>query len=592
MPDYISRPVAKNTEPHPALAAIANVLSVIAKQEWEIVEPCAEALLWALNRGDSYILIPRNRLPVLRTCRMLVGKAGDYAPFILIEQHLFMGRIWQLEQDVVHSICRLACVSVEQFSPKVREDLQNWFPEAEAKQQRFAAALALVQHFVLINGGPGTGKTTTVAKILALILKHVWQAPYPPKIALVAPTGKAATNMAAALHNALFKLHLPANIRKSLSQLTGQTVHRLLQLRPPLLNSEFNAENTLEIDILVVDESSMLDLSLFRTLLQALKTNVRLILLGDSNQLPAVGVGNVLAELSQTTMLTPAITKQLSFLLPDQPLPPSQSDAGIAAHVATLTHSYRFDPSKGIGALATACIKGDGMMALSVMESFEQLYWLQPNQSTLFQRLYHLQQAWWQAVAANDVQAVFNHLTDVMVLGVRRVDVKTFNKQYRRYLSGQLHIVTDTWFAGMPILITQNDYDIGVYNGDIGVILPDTDDKQHLLAYFNVGQCIRTIALSRLPQYEPAFAITVHKSQGSEYNNVWLLAPQSPATEDDVLFNRVLMYTALTRARQYFAFCGSAQQMTQAIKNNDQRRSGLRIALNQLMKQQSQMTLF
>lgn len=583
---------ATKNEEHPTLAAIAKVLSKVAQHEWEIVQPWAEALLIALIRGDSYIIIPRDRLSELRECRVLVGNTGMYSPFILNQQQLFFGRMWQLEQDVATDIYKLSTAAAKFFNESVAEDLKNWFPDQNGNEQRFAAALALVQHFVVINGGPGTGKTTTVAKILALLLKHVWQAPYPPQIALIAPTGKAATHMANALQRALTNLELSPEIFQVLSQLSGQTVHRLLQLRPPLLSGPFNADNPLPVDILIVDESSMLDLSLFRVLLESLKPKVRLILLGDANQLPAVGAGNVLAELSVPTALTPAITKQLNYLLPNFSMPPSHDEVGIAAHIATLTHSYRFDPTKGIGALATACINGDDSLALTAIESFPQLHLQQYSFLDLCEKIYLLQLAWWQAVTTNNIQAVFSHLTDIIVLSVRRADAKEFNRLYCRYLGHQLQLDTESWFMGMPILITQNDYNIGLYNGDIGVILPDADNHQFLLAYFADGQSYRKVALSRLPQHEPAFAITVHKSQGSEYEQVWLLAPQSEASVDDPLFNRALMYTALTRARNQFTFCGTARQLTQAIKNNERRRSGLRSALKKLFQQQSQLSLF
>lgn len=579
---------SESTHPHhPALAAIAKVLSTVAPAEWEIVQPWAEALLSALNRGDSYIIVPRDHLAELRCCGTLVGNIYSYSPFILNQQQLFFGRMWQLEQDVATCISKLCAPSTHSLDKSVAEDLQKWFPDQHASEQRFAAALALLQPFVLINGGPGTGKTTTVAKILALLLKHVWQAPYPPQIALIAPTGKAATHMASALHHAIQQLDLSEDILKSLSQLSGQTVHRLLQLHPPLLTGPFNPTNPLPVDILVVDESSMLDLSLFRALLRSLKPNIRLILLGDANQLPAVGLGNVLADLSVSTILTPALSQQLQQILPQQSLPPYQPDAGIAAHVATLTHSYRFDPKKGIGSLASACISGDDNAAVQAIESFQQLKRQQVSLAELCEIWYQLQHSWWKAVKEHDVETIFSHLTDIILLAVRKADANTFNQLYRQYLARQWQVDTENGFAGLPILITQNDYDIGLYNGDIGVMLPDLDDAQHLLAYFAHGHTFRKIALSRLPQHEPAFAITVHKSQGSEYDQVWLLAPQSEASSDDPLFNRALMYTALTRARQHFTFCGSITQLTQAIKNSDHRRSGLRTALNQLMQSPS-----
>ncbi|PIT14184.1 exodeoxyribonuclease V subunit alpha [Snodgrassella alvi] len=579
---------------HPALQAMTQVLGLAAHTEWAVMQPWADALLWAFNRGDSHIVVPREHLAAIRNCRVLVGAAGAYTPFILQNNHLFLGRMWQLEQDIAESLWQLADIAPARINEAaVAADLASWFPEADSAQQRFAAALALIQHFVVINGGPGTGKTTTVAKILGLLLKHAWQLSRPPQIALVAPTGKAAAHMANALQRALNKLPLPDSSMQLLGRLTGQTVHRLLQLQPPLLTGPYDAEHPLPVDILVVDESSMLDLSLFRALLRALKPDVRLILLGDANQLPAVGAGNVLAELSQPTVLSPVLKQQLAALLLEQPLPPSGNEANMAAHVATLSHSYRFDATQGIGALATACINGDDSAALNAVTSFPaQLQLQQADMQRLSRDLYSQQRMWWQAVAENNIAAVFSHLTDIMVLTAWRADAEAFNQQYRRYLRQQLHLNTDSWFAGLPILITQNDYGVGLFNGDIGVILPDRDNSGHLLAYFADGANYRAISLSRLPQHEAAFAITVHKSQGSEYDSVWLLAPQAQAAADDPLFNRSLLYTALTRARQQFTFCGTARQLAQGIKNSQQRRSGLSAALAQLAKKQSQLSLF
>ncbi|WP_370386388.1 exodeoxyribonuclease V subunit alpha [Snodgrassella alvi] len=579
---------------HPALAAMAQVLGTVVPAEWAVMQPWANALLWAFNRGDSYIVVPREYRTSVRNCRMLVGAAGAYTPFVLLDNHLFSGRIWQLEQDIAENLWKRTTVkSVPLDMEVVADDLTEWFPDADSAQQRFAAALALLQHFVVINGGPGTGKTTTVAKILGLVLKHAWKLSRPPHIALVAPTGKAAAHMANALQRALSKLHLDQDSRRLLGRLGGQTVHRLLQLQPPLLTGPYDAEHPLPVDILVVDESSMLDLSLFRALLRALKEDVRLILLGDANQLPAVGAGNVLAELSRPTVLSPALKQKLTTLLPNQILPETSSQAGMASHVATLSHSYRFDATQGIGALATACIKGDDESAMNAFRRFPaQLQVRSADWQRMCHDLYALHQPWWQAVADHDVDAVFSHLNDIMVLTAWRADAEAFNRHYRQFLRSRLHLNTDSWFAGLPIMITQNDYAVGLYNGDIGVILPDENHSGHLCAYFNDGNSFRSMVLSRLPPHEDAFAITVHKSQGSEYDSVWFVAPQTNAAADDPLFNRALFYTALTRAREQFIFCGTAKQMVQGIKNSQQRRSGLGAALAGKALQQSQLSLF
>lgn len=577
-------PIAASTPvPHPMLAMIAEVMSSIAADEWLIVQPWAEALLWAQDRGDSYIIVPAEPRQSLRQATQLVGAPYAFRPFILDQNRLFLGRLWQLEQDIAESLYRLATVAPKAIAPEAAQDLQAWFPEAASRPQQFAAALALCQPFVLINGGPGTGKTTTVAKILALLLKHVWPADYPPRIALAAPTGKAAAHMAQALHRAVAALPLDEQTAAVLMHLEGQTVHRLLRLTPPLMECAYHQAEPLPVDVLVVDESSMLDLSLFRLLVRSLATGSRLILLGDANQLAAVGVGNVLADLSQSTCITPLLMQQLTTLLPALPSLSVSPTAHMAAHVATLSHSFRFQADQGIGALALACMRADSEAAQQAMADFPaQLQWGKTQLSRLYQELYSLQQEWWQAVAQGDIEAVFSHLTKVMVLAVRRRDAQEFNAGYRFFLQQQGHAGLDNWFAGMPLLITQNDYNTGVYNGDVGVVLPDRQTPQRLMAYFKTGTQYRAIPLSRLPEHETAFAITVHKSQGSEYERVWLLAPQ---TEEDVaepLFNQALLYTALTRARWQFVFCGVPAQLERAIHQRQRRNSGLASAVERL----------
>ena len=568
---------------HPMLSMIEETLSPIAPEEWLILSPWVEVLLWAQDRGDSYIEIPYSQIDILSQLTCLLGKPNSFMPFILDQNRLFSGRIWQLEQDIAVGLYSLAQTPVAEVNLAVKEDLENWFPEKDSQEQRFAATLALYQSFVLINGGPGTGKTTTVAKILALIIKHVWQASQQPRIVLAAPTGKAAAHMAQALHKALGSFQLEQSIEQILMGVQGQTVHRLLQLRPPLMESFYNQERPLPVDILVIDEASMLDLSLFRLLLRAIKQGTRLILLGDANQLPAVGAGNVLGDLSQSTQLTPELIENLSVLLDDYSLPSGNAQANIAAHVATLVHSYRFRADQGIGALAEACIQSDADKAQAVMTQFpKQLQWAGNDLMGLGRQLYLQQTTWWQAVSKNDIEAVFAHITDLMVLTAHKADAQAFNEYYRTYLQKQGHTTLEPWFAGMPILITQNDYNVNLFNGDIGIILSDQNEPQRLVAYFREGQTYRTVSLSRLPEHELAFAITVHKSQGSEYDTVWLIAPQSSPDDTEPLFNQALFYTALTRARKQFVFCGHATQLTHAIKQRDRRRSGLTRALNRL----------
>ncbi|WP_066566716.1 exodeoxyribonuclease V subunit alpha [Snodgrassella sp. CFCC 13594] len=566
-----------------AQVLVERVLGARAPDEWSVLAPWVEALFLALAAGHSCVRLKSTQDKLLlQQAPTLVGKGGDIVPFVVQDGRLYLGRVWQLEQDIARHLVRLARATVDAVDiPTARACLAAWFGGIGAETQQQAAALALWQPFMLINGGPGTGKTTTVAKLLALICQSAWHRNGWPRIALAAPTGKAAAHMAQSLHAALAGFSISTTVSTYLRTLEGQTVHRLLQLRPPLLRSPFGPNQTLPIDILVIDEASMLDLSLLSALLNALRTGTRVILLGDANQLPAVGAGDVLSALAQPTAMDEVLATKLTALLPEATWPVQATPAPLSSHVMTLTYSHRFSDEGGIGVLASAVMRGDvEAMAAAFAQNPDDLVWHPRAIPSLCAPLYAFQAAYWQAVAEHNVALTFTLLEKIMLLSVWRRDAAAFNLAYRQFLMRHGHDAQARWFAGLPIMVTQNDYSVGLYNGDMGVVM--AAENGQLMAYFPHGQSAwRPLSLSRLPEHSDAFAITVHKSQGSEYETVWLLAPEEALVADDshVLFDRALLYTALTRAKQRFVFCGAPAQLFQAAQTQHQRLSGLRAAL-------------
>lgn len=567
---------------HPAAQVAASVFADKAPAAWSQVAAYVDALFMALEQGHSCIDVGANAAKKLALAQPLVGQAGDFVPLVLQGQQLFLGRLWQLEQAIATHLRRLAHAKVEAIDTAMAAaHLTAWFTEPHSQDQQAAAALALLQPLMLINGGPGTGKTTTVAKLLALICQNTLHTNgvHLPRIGLAAPTGKAAAHMAQALHRALNGFAVDNAVAEHLKALEGQTVHRLLSLRAPMSRSTYDAQNPLPLDMVVVDEASMLDLSLLHGLLAALKSGTRLILLGDHHQLPAVGAGDVLAVLAQKTTVSSDLAAQLACLLPSQPFAVDNRAPVLAAHVATLTHSHRFDNTHGIGMLAHAVVAGQPLEALAAFEvsatalQWASSSWLQQPWPILYQK----QAAYWQAVANCDVAAAFAGLKAVMVLAAWRQDAALFNQQYSHWLARHGHACAERWFAGQVLMVSQNDYSIGLFNGDFGVVLPDADTGR-LMAYFADGHGFRALNLSRLPEHDTAFAITVHKSQGSEYDEVWLLPPSGKDTEH-ALFDRALLYTAVTRARARFVFLGTTAQLSQAVSQYSPRRSGLKAAL-------------
>ena len=316
-----------------AADAAVELLSRLYPAAAEVCAPFLRRLFAALEDGHSFIWLTDEEAETLAQAAPLTDSKG-LAPLVLRGRRLFLGRFYRLERDLAGEIRRLAVPPAEiPETACAAELLAEWFAQAGSEGQQAAAALALLQNFILISGGPGTGKTTTVAKLLALLCQGRERL---PRIALAAPTGKAAAHMARALHKALAGFSLSDGLKRHLSALEGQTVHRLLKLRPPQMQPQFDADNPLPLDILIIDEASMLDLALMLNLLRAVPDGCRVILLGDENQLPSVGAGAVLASLAQTTILDGETAGRLKTLLPqrENPFQTASNPPALSANTA------------------------------------------------------------------------------------------------------------------------------------------------------------------------------------------------------------------------------------------------------------------
>ena len=577
--------VEKNDLNQSAAQSALDFLQRFAPAEAGIAEPYVLRLFAALQDGHSYIRLTDDEAEQLASAENIVGRQGGM-PLVMQGRRLFLGRMWQLERDLAAEICRLAHPSAEKVDwVQAAQNLHSWFADKGSEGQRDAAALALLQSFMLITGGPGTGKTTTVAKLLGLICSNSRQL---PRIALAAPTGKAAAHMARALHRALDGFSLPEKIYSHLVRLEGQTVHRLLELRPPQMQSAYNRWRPLPYDVVVVDEASMLDTSLLLQLLRAVPDGCRVIFLGAEHQLPSVGAGAVLAALSQDTVLSSETAGKLTEYLPEHGfLVDDEKAVPLSQNSARLTVSHRFGADSGIGCLARAVIAKDAESAWAQFGRFPQeLEVMQADVKKQAELLYQRHEKYWQAVDSGNVALAYGHAADVAVLAAWRKDAEIFNETYCRHLQRFGRATEETpWFAGQIIMVTRNDYIQDLFNGDIGLIMPDTASANGLAAYFPDMEGFRKTAVSRLPAHETAFAMTVHKSQGSEYREVWLVPPSVASVHDEDSLsglNNALLYTGITRARKRFVFFGSKQEMTAAIETVRIRRTALYDMVNSL----------
>ncbi|OBI88022.1 exodeoxyribonuclease V subunit alpha [Mycobacterium asiaticum] len=457
---------------------------------------------------------------------------------------VYLDRYWLEEQQVAADL--LALLSAR--APDVSLDVARLFPEGY-EEQRGAAAIASRQSLTVLTGGPGTGKTTTVARLLALFAEQAERDGRPRlRIALAAPTGKAAARLHEAVQLELGELDLVDQQR--VSGLRATTLHRLLGSRPDT-SSRFRHHrgNRLPHDVIVVDETSMVSLTMMARLLESVRSHTRLLLVGDPDQLSSVEAGAVLADLVDGL------------------------GAHVSARVAALRTSHRF--GRSIGDLASAIRDGAADAALDLLRAGdEHIEWLDTEDSTeqLRNVLVPHALALRRAAVLGDANAALAMLDEHRFLCAHRrgrYGVEYWNRQVERWLAEATgEPIWSTWYAGRPALVTTNDYGLGVYNGDTGVTIVDDESLRAVVAS---ADKLLNFATSRLSDVETMHAMTIHKSQGSQADEVTVLMPP----EDSRLLSRELFYTAVTRAKKKVRVIGSEAGVRAAIERRAVRASGL-----------------
>ena len=470
----------------------------------------------------------------------------------------------------------------------VKQQLNNLFAENDATRngqpdwQKLAAGLSLLRPLTIISGGPGTGKTTTVVNLLACLLEQHPDA----HIVLAAPTGKAAARMLEALR--MRAHHLPATLQERLPT-ESFTVHRLLGVSSTNGVFHHHANNPLVLDVLIVDEASMLDLALAAQLFDAIPLTARIILLGDKDQLSAVESGAVFAELSADPTLDAHHITALADLC-NTPIdsiqpPPALLPTPLHNSVIWFTENFRFRKDSGIGRLAAEINAGNTDDALQLLCGADDpsLRWLPLRVAELdaetTQQLLDGYAAYIDAIRLADTPSVamfalFNRFRVLCALRDTPRGTDAVNKLIGRHVKSQLTQATNEdrspWYTGRPVMVKRNDTSTRLFNGDIGITIVDKDGKP-MVWFMDQQQGLRSIAPVRLPDHDTAFAMTVHKSQGSEFERMMLLLPSQ--------FNRVLtrelLYTAVTRAIDQVMIAGSADVFDTAVRHPTVRYSGL-----------------
>lgn len=509
--------------------------------------------MFGIDDEKSHLQGPNLDLGFLRS---VSEQEGDH-PLKLDGDWLYFRRYWLAEQDV------LRCITDRKVESPVSQDadeMESLFDfvsdilsdnEGRTDRQIEAVKKALKYRFSIITGGPGTGKTRTVITLASAILKQNPQT----RVALVAPTGKAAQRMVESIEQSKKLIRVPIEILARIPD-HGKTIHRLLGWHPGLGRYKYHAENRLEYDLIILDEASMVDLPMIARLTRAIRSDCRLILLGDKNQLSSVEAGAVFADLATS---------------------------GFKEFITELNYSWRFGKDSVIGELSGLVNKGDVSGSMEALQT----HGLHHTMSDLTRRLMHqvkIHHTHMLELLINpkndQLDTAFKLLLDYQILTAHRAGTNGseylnlfFDSELVRQLKldkpNVLH--QSDWYAGRPVIIEQNDYDLGLFNGDIGITIEmngmlyvsfDRDTESGEYRYFSPGQ---------LHNISSAWAITIHKSQGSEYENIAVVL----ADESSPVITRELLYTAITRARISLSIYSSEKVWKHGVTHRSERKSGL-----------------
>lgn len=543
---------------------------------------------------------------------MNIGSEAEQ-PIVYHNNNVYMRRYFQFEQDLFKSIAEKNTAEPDELSQadinlniniNNKQCIDMLFPETDAANteidwQKVAVANALNKNFSVIAGGPGTGKTYTVTKLLAaLVYLHQQkqsvnlnaQQAASLNIALVAPTGKAAQRLSESIVNAItgFRGTIADDILNEIPSDT-HTIHRLLGVIPNSPNFRFNEENPLNIDVLLIDEVSMVDLAMMNRVFKALPLRCKVILLGDADQLPSVAAGSVLSDVAPRPFLgysqeNAHYLKQVTgFNVPQiskksenkQVLNQASNLFNSCDNVTFLTKSRRFDGQGGIGQLSQAVIAGNYDQSWALLNQATGENQITHLQGELVEWLWPLVKQYYlpifKCVSVGDAFALFNQFRVLCATRVGEQGVDFLNELITSLLINKGVIRSDkALYQGRPIMISENNYHQGLYNGDIGFLWKN--DAGHLMAVFeDVDDTYRWIMTSKLPHYETVYAMTIHKTQGSEFSHVAMILPNQ---KDNRLLSQELLYTGITRAKTHISIASNARVWRQGVETKVKRYSG------------------
>ena len=597
----LARLLARLAPNDPPAVPLAALLASRAAGEGHV---CIDLHQWA-----GHELKASNESPPLGRCpdlepwidqlrsSAMVAAADSHCPLVCDRYgRVYLQRLYRHEQQLAQRLRQRAASAGQTLSPdqmkQVQSLLNRYFgnPPSDGPPdwQKIAAAITLLKRLCIISGAPGTGKTTTVAKFLGVLIE--WTQENPLRIHLCAPTGKAAARLGASLSDASLSMDCPPSVAAALGKLDTSTIHRLLRPKPGGRAFVFNARNPLPTDVVVVDEASMVDLVLMDRLVQAVPKEARLIILGDKDQLASVEAGAVFGDLCQGARgkIYSTVMRDSIFALTGVSLSSAEHHAPAALPLADCTvvlqKNYRFDHKEGIGALTQAINHGDSGRIKQLLQKDPKapVRWEQWRSPSEFHKLLaaHVLRGYETYLTSREPEEALLHFNRFMILGalVRGpFGVAQLNETATDLLQkAGLIKRTRPWFKGRPVMMTRNSYRTGLFNGDIGLTWPNSDGRLSVWFQRESGE-LRAMSPQRLPDHQTAFAMTVHKSQGSEFDSALLVLPD----QDTPVLNRELIYTGCSRARHQLTLMAQADTIDLAVSRTVKRSSGLSDALRE-----------
>ncbi|MBK7741625.1 MAG: exodeoxyribonuclease V subunit alpha [Saprospiraceae bacterium] len=518
---------------------------------------------------------------------ILVGPPQENKPFVIHNGRLYINRYFQYEKSLIEKIrqlCELVAADRDFDFLHDNKDfiVRHLFPPSGyvkgADWQLVACLTAFLSRFTIISGGPGTGKTTTVAKLLYLLLKQTPDA----KIGVCAPTGKASAHLDESFARAGDKLagsQFNAELVQKITDLKALTLHSMLGYIHNSIHFKHHEGNPLDFDILIVDECSMIDITMFFKLFKAIDPGrTRVVLLGDKNQLASVEAGSIFRDLCNDTAPMNIFSKVRTDFINGFIEEPLDCMSGEVTHplferMIELQTSFRFSDDEGIGKFSKAVLNNDQVVIKEFLENKDdRVKFLCPNdvESALKSAAQRLLQVNGGYVGQTGVGEALNRLVKSIVLCAVK-EGKTGVLAVNRMIASEVSHNNERFYPFLPVMVASNQHSEGIYNGDMGLIL---EVKGEVNAYFPKGNGENLkLNPAQIREWEPAYAMTIHKSQGSEFDEVLIILPEN---RENILLTRELLYTAITRAKEKVTIVGFSEIIRAIAEQSVKRVSGIK----------------